>query len=157
MGKTVKQTRLDQLEIEHRFGILPDETLIRRARRASEALFRYDTLRCGTLEHRGGRDYDVRIEMVDERKGRRCGSETGEGIRPHFFRAGYDRDGQYFLKDCGAVRDAEKVARGICEELTRWFADNKRPDLSARLGGDLRYIVVGKTGEKRFETYALID
>ena len=161
MTKSEKQTRLDQFEIKEAFGIWPDFDLIKKARRVSSSLFAFDALCAGGgsyKSHQFGKvlELDTRIEWKNSDG---TPAEFREGV-PHLMREYYERDpkrpgvltGGNF-RDCGPVRNWDKVAQEVVALLSAWFADHKRPDVRAEFGGDLRYIKI--TDGKR--EYSLID
>ena len=161
MTKSEKQTRLDQFEIKEAFGIWPDFDLIKKARRVSASLFAFDCLCAGGgsyKSHQFGkvRELDTRIEWKNADG---TPAEFREGV-PHMMREVLERDpkrpgyltgGNY--RDCGPVRNWDKIARAVVALLSAWFIDHKRPDVRAEFGGDMRYIKI--TDGKR--EYSLID
>lgn len=161
MTKSEKQTRLDQFEIKEAFGIWPDFDLIKKARRVSSSLFAFDALCAGGgsyKSHQFGkvRELRTRIEWknADGTKAEFC-----EGV-PHMMREYYERDPKRpgvltcgHFRDCGKVRNWDKVAHEVVALLSAWFADHERPDIRAEFGGDLRYIKI--TDGRR--DYSLID
>lgn len=166
MTKSEKQTRLDQFEIKEAFGIWPDFNLTQKARRVSAALFRFDCFCAGGAykSHQFGtvRELSAHIEWKNADG---TPAEFREGV-PHMMREVLERDpkqpgyltgGNY--RDCGPVRNWDKVAREVVAAFSQWFKDNGRPDVCARFGGDMRYIVIAKTGKEcgAGRVYSLID
>ena len=160
MTKSEKQTRLDQFEIKEAFGIWPAFDLTKKARRVSSSLFKFDCLCAGSSykSHQFGKVFDLG-EHIEWKNADGTSAEFCEGA-PHMMREVIERDpkrpgyligGNY--RDCGPVRNWNKVAREVVALLTAWFADHKRPDVRAEFGGDLRYIKI--TDGKR--EYSLID
>lgn len=160
MTKSEKQTRLDQFEIKEAFGIWPAFDLTKKARRVSASLFKFDCLCAGSSykSHQFGKVYKLG-EHIEWKNAADTSAEFREGT-PHLMREVLERDtkrpgcligGNY--RDCGPVRNWDKVAREVVAAFSQWFKDNGRPDVRAEFGGDLRYIKI--TDGKR--DYSLID
>ena len=160
MTKSEKQTRLDQFEIREAFGIWPDFNLTKKARRVSAALFRFDCFCAGGAykSHKFGKVRELSAH-IEWKNADGTPAEFREGV-PHMMREvlecdpkrpGYLTGGNY--RDCGPVRNWDKVAREVVAAFSQWFKDNGRPDVCARFGGDMRYIKI--TDGKR--DYSLID
>lgn len=166
MTKSEKQTRLDQFEIKEAFGIWPDFHLTQKARRVSAALFRFDCFcaGCAYKSHQFGKVRELSAH-IEWKNADGTPAEFREGV-PHMMREVLERDpkqpgyltgGNYH--DCGPVRNWDKVAREVVAAFSQWFKDNGRPDVCARFGGDMRYIVIAKTGKEcgAGSVYSLID